>query len=313
MNVIELKNISKTYRKGLRARKIPAVVNLTFSVKKNRVTGFVGPNGAGKTTTIKMITGLVRQSSGTVKINGIESFNPQSRQGVSYLSEQPCFYGHLTVNEALGFAANLLRISGKRIGLEIDRVLDIVEMVEKKPVKVKELSKGMQQRINMAQVLLGNPHTMVLDEPMSGMDPPGRKLFRSIFTELKKQGVTVFFSTHVLDDIEAICDDVIVLSKGELVYDGSVMDLLDTGRLGMEMVVFGTVKDEMESLNEIGCIVTEKNNNSIVFVPKDKDYKLVQHLLFSKGKSFVSIKSTSKSLQDLLYHNPQKQYVEHKL
>ena len=105
----------------------------------------------------------------------------------------------------------------------------------------------------------------------------------------------------------------IVLSKGELVYDGGVMDLLDTGRLGMEMVVFGTVKDEMESLNEIGCIVTEKNNNSIVFVPKDKDYKLVQHLLFSKGKSFVSIKSTSKSHQDLQYHNPQKQYVKHKL
>lgn len=301
MSIIDLKNISKVYKKGFLAVKVSAVTDLTFSVKTNRITGFVGPNGAGKTTTIKMITGLVKPTSGTVKINGLGSCKPESRKGVSYLSEQPYFYGHLTVKEALEFAANLLEFPSKKIDTEINRVLDIVEMSEKKLVKVKELSKGMQQRVNMAQALLGNPHTMILDEPMSGMDPPGRKLFRSIFSDLKQAGVTVFFSTHVLDDIEAVCDDVVVLSKGTLVYDGGVKELLDTGRIGMEMVVLGSIKDELGKLKEMGCSVSEKDDNSVVFVPENQDCTAVQKMLFLAGKSFLSIKTASKSLEDLLY------------
>lgn len=310
MNIIELKDLTKVYRKGFRARKIPAVVNMNFSVKKNRVTGFVGPNGTGKTTTIKMITGLVRPTRGTVEINGVNSFSPHSRKGVSYLSEQPCFYGHLNVVEALSFAANLLGIPPKKIDSEIDRVLNIVEMAEKKTVKVKELSKGMQQRINMAQSLLGNPHIMVLDEPMSGMDPPGRKLFRSIFSDLKSQGKTIFFSTHVLDDIEAVCEDVVVLSKGKLVYSGGVKELLQTGYLGKEMVVSGGIETEKEALKDMGCSITQRDNDTVIFVPENKDYHAVQHFMFSKGRSFTSIKSSSKSLEELLYRSEQD--MEHK-
>lgn len=237
MNVIELRNVSKFYRKDFWTPRLSAVTNLSISVKKGVVTGFVGPNGAGKTTTIKMIMGLIRPSEGKVSICGKDAFLPKSRKGVAYLCEQPYFYAHLTVSETLKFTADLLGLPSKSITDEIKSVLSVVELSEKNDVKVKELSKGMQQRLTMACALVGDPQILILDEPMSGMDPPGRRLFRKLFRDLVNKGKTIFFSTHVLDDIESVCDEVIVLSKGKLVFSGEVKTLLEKGFLGTDMVV----------------------------------------------------------------------------
>ncbi|NLE02081.1 MAG: ABC transporter ATP-binding protein [Fibrobacter sp.] len=302
MNAIDLKNTTKIYRKGFRALKVPAVVDLSMSVKKGLITGFVGPNGAGKTTTIKMIIGLVLPSSGTVTINGISSNLPKSRTGVAYLSEQPYLYAHLSVVESLQFASSLMKLSPDIRNKEIERVLSIVGLSDRERTKVKEMSKGMQQRLNMAIALLGDPHTYILDEPMSGMDPPGRRLFRNIFKDLGSRGKTVFFSTHVLDDIEAVCDEVIVLSKGKLAYCGAVGELLDRGFLGTDLVIDGVDKDTVDLLVESGCTVESfVNGTAHLFLPAEKDTSTIQKQLYSKNITFRQISTRSKSMEEILY------------
>lgn len=304
MNAIELKNVSKFYRKDFWAPKASAVIDLTFSVNKGVITGFVGPNGAGKTTTIKMIMGLIRPSEGRVSICGKDAFLPASRKGVAYLCEQPYLYAHLTVFETLKFAADLLALPPKLITDEIKRVLSIVELSEKSNIKVKELSKGMQQRLTMASALLGDSQILILDEPMSGMDPPGRRLFRKLFRELGNKGKTIFFSTHVLDDIESVCDEVIVLSKGKLVFSGEVKTLLGRGFLGTEMVVSELKEQDIPILKQYGCVIGDwDGNQQHLFLPSECDLLKVQNFLFEKQIVLHSISRRSKSMEELLYHN----------
>ena len=302
MDAIELKNVTKVYRKGFRAIKIAAIQNLSLSIRKHRVTGFIGPNGAGKTTTLKMIMGLVRPSAGTISLLGTDASSSSARKGVAYLSEQPYFYGHLTVSEMLRFAGNLLNLSPRKLSADIDRVLSLVELKENGSTKVKELSKGMQQRLNMAQALLGDPHTLILDEPMSGMDPPGRSLFRRLLKNLSDKGTTIFFSTHVLDDIEAVCDDVIVLSRGKLTYAGRIAGLLEQGFLGIEMVVSSLDEAAVAQVQSFGCEVTRGTDGDyMVFLPEKRNSETVQGYLCSRNVVFRSIVKRSKSLEELLY------------
>jgi ABC-2 type transport system ATP-binding protein len=306
MHAIELNNISKWYRKDFWVPRSCAVSDVSFSVKQGCVTGFVGPNGAGKTTSIKMIMGLVYPDSGTISIYGKKTDNPLSRNGVAYLSEQPYFYSHLTVEESLRFAAELLKLPKETIASEISRVLSSVELVDKNRSKVKSLSKGMQQRLNMAQALLGKPHTMILDEPMSGMDPPGRRLFRQLFKSLANSGTTIFFSTHVLDDIEAVCDEVIVLSKGKLHYNGRVDALLEKGYQGKEIVISGSTSQLCEQLENAGCSLNMHENGQItIFVRSGIDTLAVQTLIQScSGVMYHTVADKRMSLEDLLYKNP---------
>jgi ABC-type multidrug transport system ATPase subunit len=194
------------------------------------------------------------------------------------------------------------------VKLEIERVLTVVELTGKINVKVKELSKGMQQRLSMAQALLGDPQLYILDEPMSGMDPPGRRLFRDLFCQLSKRGKTIFFSTHVLDDVETVCDDVIVLSKGELTFSGRIVDLLELGVLGTEMVISGLVTDDFPFLKNLGCTITESNNNTVqLFLSSNCDMPSIQSYLCSKNVIFNAVNKRSMSLEQLLY---QKSKVE---
>lgn len=305
MQAIELKNVSKWYRKDFWVPRNCAVSDISFSVKQGCVTGFVGPNGAGKTTSIKMIMGLVYPDSGTITLYGKKTDEPLSRKGIAYLSEQPYFYSHLTVEESLHFAAELLKLPKDSIAAEITRVLGSVELVDKNKSKVKSLSKGMQQRLNMAQALLGKPHTMILDEPMSGMDPPGRRLFRQLFKSLATSGTTIFFSTHVLDDIEAVCDEVIVLSKGKVHYNGRVDALLEKGYQGKEIVISCADSQLREHLVASGCILTDhENGQTTIFIKSGIAPETVQLLIHGcNGVVYHSIADKRMSLEDLLYKN----------
>lgn len=304
MYAIELDKVTKIYRKGFRGVKVPAVTDLSFTVLRDKITGFVGPNGAGKTTTIKMVTGLVFPSRGTIVLDGKKGVAPVNRNGIAYLSEQPYFYAHLKVGEMLDFVARLIKLPHGSIQSEIARVLELVELSHKQHAKVKELSKGMQQRLNMAQALLGNPHTLILDEPMSGMDPPGRRLFREILLELKKQGKTLFFSTHVLDDIESVCDDVVVVQQGRLTYAGSVSALLDEGFTGTEIAVStlsATAKKTIAALPLV-TLHEDSTGGATVMVDKKGNPQAVLAALAAVSAFPERVQKKTMTLENLLYH-----------
>ena len=302
MSIIFFQSISKTYRKGFKATPVKAVQDLTCNISSGCITGFVGPNGAGKTTTMKMIMGLVKPSCGSISIRSTDASLPKAREKVAYVSEQPYFYRHLSVSESLRFTADLLGIPGADIKGEIKRVLETVELGGKENLRIREMSKGMQQRLNMANGLLGNPELLILDEPMSGLDPPARRLFRNLFKTLGKEGKTIFFSTHVLEDIEIVCDEVIVLDKGQLRYSGKVSTLLEQGYMGTELLVQDLPDQLVSQFEEKGWYVTGfENGSSQIFVPSvDKSFEcqktLNQHQIFCE-----SVVKRTKPLETLLY------------
>jgi ABC-2 type transport system ATP-binding protein len=302
MNVIEFSHVSKIYRKGFLAKKIPAVLNLSFAVRQGAITGFVGPNGAGKTTSIKMIMGLVRPSGGVLQLSGRDPRDPASRADCAFLPEQPYFYQHLTVSESLAFAARLYGVRGGNLARDIGQTLETLGLGGLEKRKIKELSKGMQQRLAMAQALLMRSNVLIFDEPMSGMDPPGRNLFRSIFLSLAGQGKTIFFSTHILDDIEALCSDVVVLSKGRLDYQGPIDTLLQKGFKGHDLVVAHLPDALKEELGRMGCTIEPHGaTGDSVFVPPGIDLAACQRRLQEHGMFCESLTKRTISLEDVLY------------
>ncbi|MCL2182317.1 MAG: ABC transporter ATP-binding protein [Chitinispirillia bacterium] len=301
-SILNIDNITKVYRKGFKAVRVNAVTGVSFGLAAGRITGFVGPNGAGKTTTIKMAMGLVRPTSGSITLMGKAAASPASRTGVAYVSEQPYFYKHLTVSETVGFSARLAGVGSAAAGAECRRVLEAVELTGREKSKVRNLSKGLQQRLNMACGLLGDPRLLIFDEPMSGLDPPSRRLFRTLFKKLGDEGRTLFFSTHVLEDIEAVCQDVVVLDGGKLRFTGSVASLLEKGTLGTEIVVPplpGKLADELQA---DGLDVSRSSSDEVtILVPVQKDLALCQRKLYDNGVFCLSIQKRTMPLENLLY------------
>jgi ABC-2 type transport system ATP-binding protein len=299
---IEFSHVYKEYRRHFWERKVPAVVDCSFAVEKGTITGFVGPNGAGKTTSIKMLLGLVRPTSGTVLVNGNDPRIPRSRTALSFLSERPYFYDHLTVWETLRFSYGLTAGHVKSGEPDIRRVLELVELSASLSTKVQDLSKGMQQRLSMAQALLCDPDLFVLDEPMSGLDPLGRRLFRHILLTLGKEGKTIFFSSHILDDVESLCSHVVVVSAGRLAYQGPLADLLAEGQGSVECEVAGLSDADRASLTARGYTVTRNANaGDVISIPAGKDAGECQRYLCEKGIFCESVSKRSASLEDIIY------------
>jgi ABC-2 type transport system ATP-binding protein len=304
MNAIEFLRVTKTYKKGFFAIKVPAIVDCSFSVSTGAITGFIGPNGAGKTTAIKMIMGLVRPNSGVIKVLGRDPGDPACRRDIAFLSEQPYFYNHLTVGETLLFAARLHGSRSANVRGDIDASLSRVGLQGMEKRKIKDLSKGMQQRCAMAQALLIRSNALVLDEPLSGLDPPGRTLFRSILISLAETGVTVFLSTHILDDIELMCQNVVVLSRGRPEYEGPIDGLLERGFKGTDIIVTQCAESLLDELRRRGCETTHMGGEKTkVFVPAGKDVMLCQRLLLEHDILCESISKRAVSLEEILYKN----------
>jgi len=302
MDILNIEKLTKVYRRGFRAIRVNAVSDVAFSLSENHITGFVGPNGAGKTTTIKMIMGLVRPTSGRITLMGKDAGAPASRGGVSYVSEQPYFYKHLTVRETVDFSARLIGIKPAAVGAERARVLGAVELSGREGSKVRSLSKGLQQRLNMACGLLGDPKLLIFDEPMSGLDPPSRRLFRGLFKKLGDEGRTIFFSTHVLEDVEAVCRDVVVLDGGKLRFTGSVASILEKGTLGTELVVQSLPDTLADGLRADGLEISRAADDSVsILVPAQKDAAAYQRKLYENGVFCRSIQPRRMPLESLLY------------
>ncbi|HTT18381.1 MAG TPA: ABC transporter ATP-binding protein [Candidatus Sulfotelmatobacter sp.] len=241
MAAIEILGLEKTYMVGFwRKRPKRALQPLHLTVEDGEIFGFLGPNGAGKTTTLKMLMGLVFPTAGTARILGKEWTHPEVKAQIGFLPEQPYFYDYLTAHELLDYYGQLSGVPTKERKPRIEEVLQRVGLTDIKGLQLRKFSKGMLQRVGIAQAILHNPKLVFLDEPMSGLDPLGRREVRDLMLQLQEEGKTVFFSTHILSDAEALCDRVAIIHKGELRGVGAVEELTKSVQGKVEVVWQGT-------------------------------------------------------------------------
>jgi len=226
MAAIEIFALQKSYLVGFwRKRAKTGLKPLTLTVEDGEVFGYLGPNGAGKTTTLKLLMGLVFPTGGSARVLGLPCDDPAVKARIGYLPEQPYFYDHLTAPELLEYYAQLSGVPARGRNRRVQQMLERVGLAEVGRMQLRKFSKGMLQRVGIAQAILHGPKVVFLDEPMSGLDPIGRREVRDLIQELKDEGKTVFFSTHILSDAEALCDRVAILHKGELRGVGAIADL----------------------------------------------------------------------------------------
>jgi ABC-2 type transport system ATP-binding protein len=226
MHAIEIQSLSKDYAVGFWRKQLrPAVKSLSLTVHEGETFGFLGPNGAGKTTTLKMLLGIIFPTSGTARILGRDCLDPEVRRQVGFLPEQPYFYDYLSAPELLDYYADLSGVAAATRKRRIDELLTRVGLADVGKKQLRKFSKGMLQRVGIAQAIIHDPAVVFLDEPMSGLDPLGRHEVRELIQDLKDRGKTIFFSTHILSDAEALCDRVAVIHMGELRGVGVVNDL----------------------------------------------------------------------------------------
>lgn len=233
--VLEITSASQSFRTGFWLKRVSVLSEISLLVPEKSVFGFVGPNGAGKTTLIHLITGLKRPVSGTVRVFGQHATSVYAKARIGYLPERPYFYEHLTGDGLLNYFGALAGMSIGRIKERIPKVLEAVGMSHARHIELRKYSKGMLQRIGVAQAIIHDPEFLILDEPMSGLDPVGRKEMRELIVQLSSEGKTIFFSSHIIPDIEAICDQVGMIQKGRLVGYGPVEKFLSSGPVQSEI------------------------------------------------------------------------------
>ncbi len=236
---IRTEKLRKVYRVGFWMRSVLGLEGLDLEVPQGEIFGFIGPNGAGKTTTIKILMGLQQATSGQSWISGRSTDDPESRRSVGFLPERPYFYEHLSANELLHFYGQLYDVPRRARDERIPKLLERVDLTRFADVPLRKYSKGMLQRVGLCQALIHDPQLIVLDEPMSGLDPVGRAMVRDLILEERRAGRTVFFSSHILSDVEVLCDRVAIVVRGELRGTGPVRALIGDRVRYVELVVAG--------------------------------------------------------------------------
>jgi len=274
MAAIEILGLEKTYHVGFwRKRPKCALRPLDLSVEEGEIFGFLGPNGAGKTTTLKLLMGLVFPTAGTARILGMEINDPRMKAQIGFLPEQPYFYDYLTANELLEYYAQLSGVPAAERRRKTSEVLSRVGLQDASGLQLRKFSKGMLQRVGIAQAILHDPKVLFFDEPMSGLDPMGRREVRDLMEELKQQGKTVFFSTHILSDAESLCDRVAIIHLGELRGVGAVADLTSSVEGKVEIVWHSSsVPPSLQSLTSeyratgdtVRALVREANQDAAI-------------------------------------------------
>jgi ABC-2 type transport system ATP-binding protein len=235
--VLETRNLCVTYRgRGTSQPDRQAVKDLTLAVRRGEVFGFLGPNGAGKTTTMNVLLGFINASSGSASLFGTDVREPIARQRIGYLPELTYYYKFLSAEELLRFYARIFKIPRGERSRRIDGVLKLVDLEQARMRQIKTYSKGMQQRVGLAQALINDPELLILDEPTSGLDPIGRMRVREVIQRLKNEGKTVFFSSHELGEVETVCDRVAILHQGELKVEGRVSELARQHQCSLEQL-----------------------------------------------------------------------------
>lgn len=289
---ISISQLQKSYR-GKRGKKVEALRDLSLTIVPGEVFGFLGPNGAGKSTTIKILMGLIRPSAGEAQIFGVSVDDPASRRRVGFLPENPAFYDFLTARECLRFVGESFGMSAAAIRTESERVLELLDLTTAAGRPIRGYSKGMVQRLGIAQALLHDPDLYILDEPMSGLDPIGRALVKEIILELKRAGKTVFFSTHVTADAERVCDRIGVIIDGVFQEERVVGELLREGIDGYLCRVRGVAAEILQSFGGVTC----GDGICELFVPRD-GYDTFAADLLKNGGSFDLIEPRRRDIEE---------------
>lgn len=293
---IEVRDLTKTYRTPFRRKKIEALRGVTFSVKRGHIFGFVGPNGAGKTTAIRTLMGLIKPTSGSVWIAGKAVPSREARQRVGFLPESPYFYDYLTVGELLDLAGRLFGIPKDVRKKRANELIETVGLDRARSQSLKKFSKGMLQRAGLAQALMNDPEIVVLDEPMSGLDPLGRKEVRDLMLGLRERGKTVFFSTHILGDVEAITDDIAIIARGQLQAQGRQDELVKKTLQGTEIAVRVEKDDGLVD----GATRTLRAGDTLtVVLPADADVDAWIMRAHAAGAKILSVSPRHETLEDL--------------
>jgi len=299
--VIEIDSLTKEYEAGfLRKRKTRALDTLSLAVERGQIFGFLGANGAGKTTTLKLLMRLIYPTSGTARILGRDISDISMHARIGYLPENPYFYDHLTAREFLSYCGELF---GQKTGTRASRTEALLTRVnlEKKSwdLQLRKFSKGMLQRVGLAQALINDPEIVFLDEPMSGLDPVGRREVRDLIASLRTEGKTVFMCSHILSDIEVLCDSVAILKAGRLAHAGSLDELRVRESSLIEIIATDVAADALKRQLEVSATVTTTASGVRIEVSDEKEVDAVIAALRSVNGKLVSVQPVRQSLEDL--------------
>ena len=294
---IEFKEVTKVYRRRLAGQEVPALTHVSFEVGAGEVCAFLGPNGAGKTTSINILMGFLYADYGKISVLGYEPGDVRAKQKTGFVPENFAFYKHLNAEKLLRFH---LALAGgdmtKSIGLIRD-LLFKVQLQGYEKLKIGKYSRGMVQRLGIAQALLSDPQLLVLDEPTSGLDPAGRKEVKDLIHTMKGEGKTIFLSSHILSEVEQICDRAIIIDKGRLVRMGSLHELLGTGD-HVEILANGLSPEVEAALVEWGATIERGPNSVRITVPVTRKRELVENL-WASGFDVLSMNPVRSSLEEL--------------
>lgn len=304
--VIETENLTKEYRFGVGRGKTLALDRLTLEVGEGDIFGFLGPNGAGKTTTLKILLGLIMPTRGHARLFGEEVGNIRVKERIGFLPESPYFYDYLTAGEFLSFYGKLFGIGKKVLEERTDLLLNQVGLSTCIDLQLRKFSKGMLQRIGIAQALINDPRLVILDEPMSGLDPIGRKEVRDLILQLKHQGKTIFFSSHIIPDVEMLCDRVAILIKGKLHNVGKLGEILEARVKYVEVAVRG-LKDQLTSIGSIPGEVIQTGENALIRVYNESDVDAVLDKIKDIKGKLVSVLPMRDTLEEHFIREAQKE------
>ncbi len=302
---VEINNLSKEYETGfLRKKRVRALDDLTLNVRPEQIFGFLGGNGAGKTTTIKTLMRLQFPTAGSARILGSDISDVKMHRRIGYCPENPYFYDYLTAREVMSYFGELFGYDRATTQRKTEELLTAVGLDEKDWKKqLRKYSKGMLQRVGLAQSLINDPEVVFLDEPMSGLDPVGRREIRELIAGLREKGVTVFMSTHILSDIEALCDEVAILRGGKLTASGNLSELLSASEgvrsleINVEGVAADAIRDEIDFI--AGAEIMAKPNGATIQVADEADIDAVLQITRKAGGHLASVHPVKQSLEDL--------------
>ncbi|MDT5063384.1 MAG: type transport system ATP-binding protein [Acidobacteriota bacterium] len=305
MSVIEIENLTKDYEVGFwRKRKVRSLDGLTLSVEGGEIFGFLGANGAGKTTTMKLLMRLIYPTAGRARILGRDINDVSMHARIGYLPENPYFYDYLTARELLNYCAELFGYKRLERNRRTEELLSRVHLDEKSWDKqLRKYSKGMLQRVGLAQALVNDPEIVFLDEPMSGLDPIGRREVRDLIAALRSTGTTVFMCSHILSDIEVLCDRVAILNRGRLAETGRLEELRERAGDGhrIEITVTGTTAENLSSVFPIleGSHITSTAGGARIEVADERDVDTALEALRRAEGRLISVQPVRQSLEEL--------------
>lgn len=297
--LVVAKGLKKTFRIGFMMRRVEAVRDASFDVRRGEILGLVGPNGAGKTTTIKLLLGLIRPDAGEAMVDGISIRQRAARRRVAYLPETPHFYDYLKPAELLGYFGDLYGMDSEAKRRRIPELLDRVGLGKALDKPLRKFSKGMLQRVGLAQALLPDAQLVILDEPQSGLDPIGRRDVRDLILEARAEGKTILMSSHVLPDVEQICDRVVIMHMGRVVRQGRIDDIVDAASDAVEVVVRAS-SEVAPALSKLASAAERTADGGLrLTVPDASGVDAVLRAALDNGATVVSVEPHRANLEDV--------------